>query len=108
AVIHWEKNDTSADKIICNSIALGSDVTVMVHRLTGAIGMTETDTVFQCTSPPTDVPALDFTYGGGWTSGTIFIDGNDIKITGLVPEPALGVGLLIAVSFVRRRAHVVR
>ncbi|RLC51062.1 MAG: hypothetical protein DRH79_06735 [Candidatus Cloacimonadota bacterium] len=102
----WEVGGGNADLLIATSLSLpgtANSVTVNVSTV-GGVASTETNKLFE-TSGITGTPETAIVLSGAGTdSAAIVVDGNDILITGVVPEPAtIGLLAILGLAFLRRK-----
>jgi len=105
SVYQWEVDETDADAVaVKGELVLPeapNSVTVHVVR-TGSVLPTDTNTLIKADQLIGDPDALVLTFGPGLSAGAIVVDGTDVKITGLIPEPGV-LGLLALAGAVLRR-----
>lgn len=103
SIVDWEVNGTTADKLaVLNNLDISAGIVTV--RVFGTTTSSATNSLFSFASLNGSSANLVLDLSQSWLSGGSFVtEGNQILITGLVPEPAVAGALLLAGMLLRKR-----
>lgn len=103
SIVDWEVNGTTADKLaVLNNLDISAGIVTV--RVYGTTSTSATNTLFSYASLNGSSANLVFDLSQSSLSGGSFVmEGNQILVTGLVPEPGLAVAVLAGLVLAGRK-----
>ncbi|MCX7848448.1 MAG: hypothetical protein N2595_10535 [bacterium] len=107
-VYHWEKGAFSSDSVVIGgNLGNLNGLTVIVYKVGSALpgGFVETNALFTFTGPAPAITnaAIVYDESSEWAGGVLGVGGNQVFITGILPEPGSAALLGVCGVIVRRR-----
>jgi hypothetical protein len=100
--LNSEINGNKSDLLSVTNNALDLTNIDLEIFVTGMTGIGDTNTIITCHVTPINLGSMSVNWNSGY-SGTVFQEGNDVKVTGVIPEPAaLGILALAALALRRK------
>jgi len=99
--LNAEINGTTSDLLSITNTALDLANIDLEIFITGSTSFDVTNTIITCNVTPVNLSSMSVNWNGG-KDGVVFQEGNDVKVTSVIPEPAI-FGILALVALMLRK-----